>query len=69
MTSFADAINNAIAENDADPEIGLKNDSGYGANQGLPEGHWINLPIEGEDDKTLLMMAIEMQLYDFMEVS
>ena len=34
----------------------------------LPLDHWINRPLEEEDDKTLLMAAIDDGLHEFIEV-
>ena len=34
----------------------------------MPDDHWINKPLAEEDDKTLLMVAIEASLHPFMEV-
>lgn len=34
----------------------------------LPKDHWINQPLEEEDGKTLLLVAISEQLHHYMEV-
>ena len=34
----------------------------------LPEDHWMNKPLPEEDDKTLLFVALEGRLYDFIHV-
>ncbi|XP_059093898.1 transient receptor potential channel pyrexia-like [Tigriopus californicus] len=34
----------------------------------LPDDHWINQPLAEEDDKTLLMLALERDLHDFTKV-
>ena len=34
----------------------------------LPEDHWINQPLKSEDEKTLLLSAIDQNQYDFLDV-
>ena len=54
LTIFTDIIN------DCDPEA--KNTFP------LPDDHWMNQPLEEEDDKTLLMLALELELAEFVKV-
>ena len=34
----------------------------------LIEDHWINQPLKSEDEKTLLLSAIDLNQYDFLDV-
>jgi transient receptor potential cation channel subfamily A protein 1 len=55
LTLFSDIVNEQDAE-------AAKNEFP------LPEGHWMNKPLSDEDDKTLLMVAIEENLHEYIEV-
>jgi len=54
LTIFADAVNDAL---DAEETVGV-----------APDDHWINAPLAEENDRTLLMIALEMGLKDFVQV-
>ena len=53
LTVFTDVVNEADIEHGQYP---------------LPEDHWINQPLKEEDGKTLLMVAIEQNLFDYIDV-
>lgn len=54
LTVFADLVNEADLEG--------------GHEKPLPPNHWINQPLEEEADKSLLMLALEKNLLDFVDV-
>lgn len=53
---FADIINEAVKD-----DLEAKH-------RVLPKEHWINQNLRGEDDKTLLLIAIDLHAHDFMDV-
>ncbi len=64
LTVFADIVNEPFASDDV--EAGDKDDGDVG--RPAPDDHWINSPIPEEGDKTLLMVAVDLGLKDFVQV-
>ncbi len=58
LTTFSDLLTDAVP--DLDPENGVA--------ATLPDDHWINQPIAVEDDKSLVMLAIEYNAHDFLTI-
>ena len=56
LTLFTDIINEAVKY-----DLEAKG-------QVLPDDHWINQPLKSENEKTLLLSAIDQNQYDFLDI-